>query len=232
MAIGCCTLGVPRMAGAPDEYNAYGGEAERWLLRAASSIGELHHFELHCERDGGNGLTGGGLARVYRARVEASAPAAAVRDVMWATDTTSLCWGALALQTAADVALSPAELSVGQGGSPIVSVDRSHEGEVLVAADARGGVSLWRWPAALPSSVCNRAKGHAALPAAVRFSHDDSRVLSAGEGDVALLQWRATADGGPVEALGEGDSDLEGDLRPLAAYRAPKARGHEVGAAI
>lgn len=85
--------------------------------------------------------------------------------------------------------------------------------QLLAAADPRGGVSLWRWPAALSTASSRRIRGHARAPAAVRFSHDDASLLSVGGDDLCLMQWRHLTDLGGDDVLGEDDSDVERDLK-------------------
>ena len=226
---------------------------------AAEAAAELLHWEMICEREGRAGLSaaaaaaaagvigfeGGGAAAVAAsaaARAVSSAGArpvahaTAVRDVSWATDTCALCWGALGPALKAGLAISELESSEGAtDGHGLRPVARSHEGEVLAASDARGGVSLWRWPAASTNSLCKRYGGHARPPAAIAFSHDDGLLLTCGGSDLTLLQWRHVTEemgerlGGSHAADAAYDSDLAPDLIPVEALlHPPRHRGPEM----
>ena len=51
------------------------------------------------------------------------------------------------------------------------------------------------------------------MPSTILFSHDDSLLLSAGGGDLTLMQWRHLAEEGSAQRADEEyDSDVERDL--------------------
>ena len=114
-----------------------------------------------------------------------------------------------------------------------LSCDRSHEGEVLAAADGRGGVSLWRWPASAPGAASKRYLAHTGGVGSVRFSADDSAPLVRRRRQLhrAVAPPRRGRRGGRRRRRGGGrgarglDSDLEKDLKPLGAYRRPRGAG-------
>jgi hypothetical protein len=155
-----------RSSAAPAAAPAQASEALVNHGHEAPSSVELIHWEIMCDREAGaRSVSSAGARRV--------AHATAVRDVSWASDTCALCWGALAPTMREGLAL-------GGASSSVRPVCRSHEGEVLAASDARGGVSLWRWPAAAVGGLSKRYGGHARSPAALAFSFDDGCLLTCG----------------------------------------------------
>ena len=211
--------GLPRGTFGSVYGDGYEGGAETveecWLLRSCSDAAELRHWELVCQRE--TSRSGAQLGAVSSAKARRVRQAAAVRDVLWASDTVGFAWATMSLAPTAD-ANSP-----GDHPAPLAppAVHRSHDGEVLAGAHARGGVALWRWPANRPGSACKRYLGHASPPSALAFTHDDALLLTAGGGDLTLLQWRhhpedgAAADPAAAALYAEElDSDVEQDLAP------------------
>ena len=210
---------------------------ECWLLRSCSDAAELMHWELLCERE--TARNGTQLGAVTSARARCVRQAAAVRDVPWSSDSVGFAWATLALAPTPDAAAPPGGHHAAHHAAPLLpppAVHRSHDGHVLAAAHAHGGVALWRWPANRPGAACKRYLGHAAPPSSVAFTHDDSLLLTAGGSDLTLLQWRHHAeDGAAADPAAsslfaeELDSDVEVDLAaPYAALAAPgstSARG-------
>eukprot|EP00964_Phaeocystis_antarctica_P096972 scaffold63181_cov48-Phaeocystis_antarctica.AAC.1 len=191
---------------------------ECWLLRSCSDAAELMHWELLCERE--TARNGTQLGAVTSARARCVRQAAAVRDVPWSSDSVGFAWATLALAPTPDAdAAPPGGHHPAHHPAPLhlpPAVHRSHDGDVLAAAHARGGVALWRWPANRPGAACKRYLGHAAPPSSVAFTHDDSLLLTAGGSDLTLLQWRHhTEDGAAADPAAsslyaeELDSDVE-----------------------
>lgn len=208
---------APAAGSAGAAASARADAAEVWLLRSCCAAGDLAHWELQANRSlPADGAADGAVRAVLTRRVER---AEACRDVAWATETCGRAWGASALAALEGVAAA--------GVPP--AVERSHEGEVLAAAHARGGVALWRWPAAAEGAPAKTYGGHAAPAERVRWSHDDGLLLTAGGEDMTLLQWRHAFGDDAGGALTAGpdddvyDSDVARDLQPADAWR-PLAR--------
>ena len=232
-------LNVSRFEPVDDGARSGRPQTECWLLRTcadgwggaeasgaenASSPPEMLHWELVCER-AARGASGHAAAAVSSAGSRRVAHATAVRDISWASDTSSLCWGSSAVKCGADL-LRPAN----ESSLRLPAVSRSHEGEVLAAADVRGGVSLWRWPASSPNAMSKRFGGHAAAAAAVAFTHDDSMLLTCGGADLTLLQWRHVAEEASTLVVANSssgsyadayDSDVATDFVPASTIRTP-----------
>eukprot|EP00741_Cyanophora_paradoxa_P018363 tig00000204_g17730.t1 len=83
-----------------------------------------------------------------------------------------------------------ASLAAGSVGDPRC-LCVSHDGRLLVSAhEGSPSLLLWRHPAWSPAAIRRRAgSGHSGPVQRVRFSADDSFVISAGE-DLAVIQWR------------------------------------------
>jgi len=64
--------------------------------------------------------------------------------------------------------------------SAFSSLDRSPEGDVLLAGDTSGALRLFRWPVREPAAGHRRYGGHGAGVCAVSFSYDDRFVASCG----------------------------------------------------
>jgi WD40 repeat protein len=71
----------------------------------------------------------------------------------------------------------------------IASVCRSYSGKLLVAADDRQRIAMYRYPA-LPNSTPNLYSGHGYAASSVVFSCNDEYVVSVGGEDCTVLIWR------------------------------------------
>lgn len=135
-----------------------------------------------------------------------------------------------------------------------LSIDLSHDSSTIALGDAFGGVSLHRFPLHHPSPPPDEASiAHVSRAARVRFTADDTHLLSVGGGDATLLQWRflrapqarlseigpllmpAPATGASVHDGGGGGGEEEGiaSLLPFeAAVHAPTGWGGGDGALL
>ncbi|XP_050301345.1 echinoderm microtubule-associated protein-like 2 isoform X3 [Anthonomus grandis grandis] len=100
-----------------------------------------------------------------------------MRDVDWATNTCTL--------TFSTVGIWPENAD----GTDVNACDRSHDKKLLATADDYGKVKLFSYPASQPKSLCHTYGGHAAHVTSVTFLHDDTRLVSIGGRDTAVLQW-------------------------------------------
>jgi len=106
-----------------------------------------------------------------------------LRDVKWAQWTGTLGWSVMGIW----------DPSYDQTDVNAVCV--SGGGTALVLGDDYGKVKLMRYPAAVEGTAgCAAYGGHSSHVTCVRFSHDDSHVMSTGGGDTAVFQWRYQPD--------------------------------------
>lgn len=100
-----------------------------------------------------------------------------MRDVEWATNTCTL--------TFTSVGIWPENAD----GTDINTCDRSHDMQLLVSGDDFGKVKLFSYPVIQTKSLCHTYGGHSSHVTAVNFLHDDTRLVSVGGKDTAVLQW-------------------------------------------
>ncbi|XP_059480619.1 echinoderm microtubule-associated protein-like 2 isoform X6 [Neocloeon triangulifer] len=74
-------------------------------------------------------------------------------------------------------------------GTDVNSCERSHNRKLLATGDDFGKVKLYAYPACQPRSLCHTYSGHSSHVTAVRFLHEDSRLISAGGHDNSIMQW-------------------------------------------
>jgi microtubule-associated protein-like 6 len=78
----------------------------------------------------------------------------------------------------------------GYDGTDINAVHASDDGRLLVAADDRGGVLLFRFPCAARRAPCRRFRAHSSHVMNVRWLAGGDRCVSVGGRDRAVVQWR------------------------------------------
>ncbi|CAH1124195.1 unnamed protein product [Ceutorhynchus assimilis] len=100
-----------------------------------------------------------------------------MRDVEWATNTCPL--------TFTTVGIWPENAD----GTDVNFCDRSNDKRLMVTADDFGKVKLFSYPVIQPKSLSHVYVGHSSHVTSVTFLHDDSRVVSIGGKDTAVLQW-------------------------------------------
>lgn len=106
--------------------------------------------------------------------------ATAMRDVEWATWTCTLGWPVQGIWPKfAD-------------GTDVNSVDRAHNSALLATGDDFGKVNLFKYPCVTKGAKCQSALGHSSHVPAVRFTADDSHLISTGGHDRAVIQWKHT----------------------------------------
>ena len=103
--------------------------------------------------------------------------AAAMRDQKWETWTCTLGWPVQGIWPA------------GADGTDINSCAMSHTKDLIVSGDDFGQVRMMRYPCLDVKCGDRSYDGHAQHVMGVRFTFDDSHVLSTGGGDRCIFQW-------------------------------------------
>jgi len=101
-----------------------------------------------------------------------------VRQTEWATWTCALGWPVQGIWPP------------GADGTDVNSVARSHDGLKLVTADDFNTVKIFNWPASGNDCNYHRHVGHMSHVMNVRWTCEDSRVVSVGGNDCATLVWK------------------------------------------
>ena len=106
--------------------------------------------------------------------------ASGLRDAEWASWTATLGWPVQGIWPA------------GADGTDVKGVDRSHSGTVLATGDDFGFVKLFTFPNVKAGWEFKKFDGHSSQVTCVRFSCDDSYLMSAGGNDKSTFQWRTS----------------------------------------
>ncbi|XP_025089345.1 LOW QUALITY PROTEIN: echinoderm microtubule-associated protein-like 1 [Pomacea canaliculata] len=101
-----------------------------------------------------------------------------IRDIQWATQNCTLSFNVAGIWPE------------GADGTDVNNCCRNNKQTLLATADDFGKVNLYRYPCSQPRSSCHSFKGHSSHVTSVAFLYDDSRVLSTGGRDMAILQWQ------------------------------------------
>ena len=91
----------------------------------------------------------------------------------------------------------------------INAVTTTRRGDVCAIGDDYGMVKLLRYPSVVPEAQSKAYTGHSSHVTCVRFTCDDSMLVSTGGMDTALMQWRYHAS----------DTLEPGDLKNFAKMR-------------
>ncbi|XP_045021777.1 echinoderm microtubule-associated protein-like 3 isoform X2 [Bubalus bubalis] len=84
----------------------------------------------------------------------------------------------------------------GSDGTDINSLCRSHNERVVAVADDFCKVHLFQYPCAHAKAPSLVYGGHGSHVTSVRFTHDDSHLISLGGKDASIFQWRVLGAGG------------------------------------
>jgi microtubule-associated protein-like 1/2 len=103
---------------------------------------------------------------------------AQLRDVEWATQNCTLSFSSYGIWPE------------GADGTDINGCCRSVRHHLIASADDFGKVNLFNYPCNVPRAVGHSYRGHSSHVTTVRFLCDDSRLLSLGGKDSAILQWQ------------------------------------------
>ncbi|KAI8462529.1 MAG: hypothetical protein J3K34DRAFT_500007 [Monoraphidium minutum] len=121
------------------------------------------------------------------------------RNEAWATHTSTLGFGVMGLWREGDAgdevaAVDRSGSSEAQRGSDPLAQGGPDGGPLVAAACRDGGVRLFNFPCVVEGAPCRDYRGHAREVAALRFSPHNRWLVSAGQRDRALLQWRVMSD--------------------------------------
>ncbi|KAI4900979.1 hypothetical protein NFI96_011882 [Prochilodus magdalenae] len=83
----------------------------------------------------------------------------------------------------------------GSDGTDINALCRSHSERLVAVADDFCKVHLFQYPCPKPKAPSHRYEGHGSHVTNVRFTHNDSHLLSLGGKDTCILQWRVKRSG-------------------------------------
>jgi len=102
-----------------------------------------------------------------------------MRDYQWATLTCRFAW---ALQ-------SIWKPSYGDG-TDVNNVHVSNDKAIVATGDDFGAVTIFKYPAVVKNQKFKSYGGHCSHVTNVRFIYDDSRLISTGGKDQAVMQWK------------------------------------------
>jgi len=100
-----------------------------------------------------------------------------LRDVEWATHNCTLGFNVCGIWPE------------GADGTDVNACTRSHKENLVASADDFGKVNLYKYPCCQPKSTPHTYGGHSSHVTNVRFLYDDSRLISTGGKDNAIMQW-------------------------------------------
>ena len=113
---------------------------------------------------------------------EYMAQAASLKDVEWASQTCTLGWSVKGLWSKIN------------DGTLYTASDRSYEGSALIAGDNYGRLKLVKYPCPDGDALPKLYYGHTGAVRRVRFSANDTHVVSIGGKDRALMVWKVVRD--------------------------------------
>jgi len=100
-----------------------------------------------------------------------------MKDVEWVSQNTPVGWSVQGLSTVA-----------------LLASDKSRSGSVVASGDDSGRLRLHRYPCIDEKQGFHQFRGHSGAIRRVRFMSDDSFLLSIGESDRCVMQWKHEAD--------------------------------------
>ncbi|KAB7506598.1 Echinoderm microtubule-associated protein-like 1 [Armadillidium nasatum] len=103
-----------------------------------------------------------------------------MRDVEWATNFCPLSFTTLGIW------------GDGMDGTDINSCAKANNYDILASGDDFGKIKLFAFPSSQIKARHNESAGHSSHVTCVRFLHNDTRLISVGGRDTAILQWMVT----------------------------------------
>jgi len=100
-----------------------------------------------------------------------------IRDVEWATQTCLLNFNTIGIW--------PETMD----GTDLSTCAKSPNGKLMATGDDFGKIKLYSYPVPQPKSLHHTTGGHSFHVTRVEFLADDSRVISTGGRDTAIMQW-------------------------------------------
>ncbi|KAK3853408.1 hypothetical protein Pcinc_040052 [Petrolisthes cinctipes] len=104
-----------------------------------------------------------------------------MRDTEWATNSCTLTFNTLGIWPE------------GADGTDINTCTRANNSSALITGDDFGKVKIFSYPASHQKARNMEYGGHSSHVTAVTFLHDDSRLVSTGGRDTAVMQWMVSA---------------------------------------
>uniref|UniRef100_A0A673II59 Echinoderm microtubule-associated protein-like 3 n=1 Tax=Sinocyclocheilus rhinocerous TaxID=307959 RepID=A0A673II59_9TELE len=89
----------------------------------------------------------------------------------------------------------------GSDGTDINALCRSHSKSMVAVADDFCKVHLFQYPCPKPKAPSYKYEGHGSHVTNVRFTHNDSHLLSMGGKDTCILQWRVKGAMRPTQTV-------------------------------
>ncbi|XP_047479702.1 echinoderm microtubule-associated protein-like 2 isoform X7 [Penaeus chinensis] len=108
-----------------------------------------------------------------------------MRDVEWASNTCTLNFSTLGIWPE------------GADGTDINTCAKANQSSLLATGDDFGKVKVFAFPACNQKARCYEYGGHSSHVTAVGYLHDDSRLISTGGRDTAIMQWVVSAASSP-----------------------------------
>jgi microtubule-associated protein-like 6 len=178
--------------------------------------GRVMHLDFSCDNKNIQSTDDVGELLFWETSTAEQRTARSMKDTQWQTQTCTFGW---ALQ---------GTLGMYDDGCLINSAARSAGGTVLITADNYSRLRCWRYPASstnFPGFA--EYRGHGGAISNTCFVSDDSYILTAGEDDNCILQWRFVIEGPPLDEPSitiELDGVQRNDLKDLKSFeRTPEA---------
>ncbi len=99
-------------------------------------------------------------------------------------------------------------------GDDINACDRDKKMKTIVTADDFGKVKLFKYPCATEKASFKKFIGHSSHVTCVRFTHNDSYVISTGGNDKSIFQWKYLTDEEAEEEIERYDDINEEENNP------------------
>lgn len=124
-------------------------------------------------------------------------PSSSVKDVKWSSYTCAFGWSVQYIwPDCAD-------------GSDINSVHKAHNSNLLATADDFGKINLFRWPVVVEKQSSKSYTGHSAHVTKVKFTHDDSYIISIGGDDKCVFVWKTEISAEDEEVVEEAHEEVQ-----------------------
>ena len=112
-------------------------------------------------------------------------------------------------------------------GTDVNSCVRSCNHNLLATSDDFGNVNLFRYPVVIENQACDSYTGHSSHVTKVKFSHDDSFLVSTGGNDKCVFVWQTDVAGAdlPVQELADEELfDIYSEKSQEEAFELTKAK--------
>lgn len=106
-------------------------------------------------------------------------------------------------------------------GVELSSCDKSHNGRYVATTDEAGRIKVFRYPCLTKGADFVSGYGHTTKASKVRFSADDSRMITIGQLDRTILQWKVI----PTKPLESGSLPGESGAGTDGSKKKKKKKG-------